>query len=224
MHVEALFTHDARGRMLRVNELGGRALAPRVFFGRTRHGHVLRVRSDVRAEAMAELEAIARTEPRDAPTSQRPHCGAALRAVLARYEPIRRVWAGPAYRIDAAALPDVVATQRVESDDDPLMATFPEWRGEVSQRQPFVVAVDDGRAVAVCCSVRITPVAHAAGVETLPDARRRGFASRAVVAWAKAVAESGAVPLYSTSWDNGASQAVARRLGMHRYGIDFHAT
>ena len=105
-----------------------------------------------------------------------------------------------------------------------LLRTFPDWRDEVDERQPFIVSVEDGAAVALCCSVRITSTAHAAGVETLPAARRRGMASQAVAAWARAVDDLGALALYSTSWDNVASQAVARRLGMKLIGVDFHVT
>ena len=84
--------------------------------------------------------------------------------------------------------------------------------------------VESGRAAALCCSVRITPEAHEAGVETLPGSRGRGYASSAVAAWAKAVAALGALPLYSTSTENAASQGVARRLRMRLIGLDYHIT
>ena len=109
-------------------------------------------------------------------------------------------------------------------DNAALRETFPDWRADVPLSQPFIVVVDSGRAVALCCSVRITSAAHEAGVETLPESRRSGFAARAVAAWARAVSALGALPLYSTSTDNVASQGVARRLGMHRFGFDFHVT
>ena len=223
LHVDALFTHDARARLLRVNEFGGRNVAPRVYLGRTPKGHVLRVRADVADDVAAELRAIAATEPIVADMPQRPQCGALLRATLARLESVRQVWVGPAYCVDVDALPSDTATVQLEAEG-PLLARFPEWRGEVRYRQPFVVALDGEAGAAICCSVRITHAAHEAGVETVLTARRRGFATRAVVGWARAVAELGALPLYSTSWDNLASQAVARGLRMRRYGVDFHVT
>jgi RimJ/RimL family protein N-acetyltransferase len=223
LHIDALYTHDARGRLVSVNEPGDKP-APRVFLGRTSAGHLLRMRADVPDALVDELAALVEAEPHHAPLAQRPHCGDAIEALLSSRAPIERVWTGPAYCIDADALPKPRNTVRVTAEDTQLLRTFPDWRDEVRLREPFMVAVEAGRAVALCCSVRITAAAHAAGVETLPDARRRGYAAQVVTAWAKEVASLGALPLYSTSSDNVASQGVARRLGMHRIGLDFHVT
>jgi hypothetical protein len=45
-----------------------------------------------------------------------------------------------------------------------------------------------------------------------------------VAAWAKAVYDMARVPLYSTSWDNEPSRALAKRLGLIQYGVDLHFT
>jgi len=223
IHLDALYTYDAKGRMSHVNEARG-PRAPRIFLGRTSAGHELRWRADVLESTLASIAERVAREPSALPLSQRPHCGDAIVSLLERDDPVVRIWSGPAYCVDVDALPTAPLVVRVTRANADLLRTFPDWRDEVDERQPFMAAVENGSAVALCASVRITAAAHAAGVETLPAARRRGMASQVVAAWARAVAELGAIPLYSTSWDNVASQAVARRLGMTLIGVDFHVT
>jgi hypothetical protein len=61
-------------------------------------------------------------------------------------------------------------------------------------------------------------------VKTRADHRRRGHAVNAVAGWARAARSRGATPFYSTSWDNVASQGVARRLQLSLVGVDFSLT
>ena len=103
-----------------------------------------------------------------------------------------------------------------------LRGGFEELVEELPDWQPFLAIVEEGRAVSVCRSVRITPDAHEAGVETLPDFRGKGYAKDVVAGWARLVQSMGALPLYSTSWENTASQAVAKKLHLVPYGADFH--
>ena len=65
-------------------------------------------------------------------------------------------------------------------------------------------------------------VAGLKGVETLPDFRGKGCAREVTAEWARRVRAAGAIPMYSTSWENKASQAVARKLHLNCYGADFH--
>ena len=96
-----------------------------------------------------------------------------------------------------------------------------DWLPDVPHTHPFIAIVKDGQAVCVCGSARISDNAHHAGVETVPRYRRRGYAAQAVLAWASAVRDLGANPLYAHSLDNIASQNVARRLGMKIIGTDY---
>ena len=94
-------------------------------------------------------------------------------------------------------------------------------RSEIDYAQPCVVFVRDNQAVSICRSVRITSLAHEAGLETLVPYRGRGYAAAVVAGWATAVRQAGRLPLYSTSTDNMASQSVARKLGLSFYGVNF---
>jgi RimJ/RimL family protein N-acetyltransferase len=91
---------------------------------------------------------------------------------------------------------------------------------EFEARGPLMVAIVDGVAVSACFCARLTARAAEAGVETVEAYRGRGYAPAVVAAWAHAVRAIGRIPLYSTSWDNLASQAVARKLGLIQYGTD----
>jgi RimJ/RimL family protein N-acetyltransferase len=129
---------------------------------------------------------------------------------------------GPAYHFTAYPEPSrpllaLTAThaERLRGGFEALVAELPAW-------QPFLALVEEGRAVSVCRSVRIIPAAHEAGVETLPDFRGKGYAQDVVAGWARVVQSLGAIPLYSTSWENTASQAVAKKLHLVPYGADFH--
>jgi len=60
--INAFFTHDALGRIIRINEPNGN-LAPRFFLGRTRNGNLWRVRNDLDTKTMQDLAQLASEEP-----------------------------------------------------------------------------------------------------------------------------------------------------------------
>jgi len=223
LHMEALFTQDARGRMVCVNEPDG-DVAPRFYIGRTVHGSVWRFRHDLDDGLVQTLETLCSKEVPGEEYVLPPHGSGEFEDALARTAPVQKKWAGPAYRFPRS-LPVTSETLCVrEPDSAVLHADLVEWIDDIPERQPFVVYLHAGRAVSVCCSVRKTRAAHEAGVETAQAFRGRGYAAQVVAAWARAVRELGAVPLYSTSWSNRSSQAVATRLGLVRYGTDLHMT
>ena len=223
LHVAALFTHDAMGRMRRANEPGG-AVAPVFFLGRTAVGNEWRFRHDVGDDLLSELATLCVNEPVGDHMTLPPYGSTPYSDVLAQYGPIQNLWTGPAYHFPGE-LPTAVDTALVTVENaDVLRPHFEDWLGDIPHCQPFMALVQDGRAVSICCSVRITTDVHEAGVETSPDFRGRGYAGEVVASWANAVRRIGPIPLYSTSWENGASRAVAERLGLVRYGTDFHIT
>ena len=95
---------------------------------------------------------------------------------------------------------------------------FSGWTAsEISYRAPIVALVEEGRAVSVCFSSRRSYEAAECGVETAAEFRGRSLAPRVAAAWAQAIRASGLIPLYSTSWSNAPSLAVARKLGLVAY-------
>ena len=221
LHVEALFTRDAAGRLLAVNEPGG-GLAPRFFLGRTSDGNECWVRHDVDGILARDLNTLCESAPGGLETDANPHSTALFSRRLGADGVITNIWEGPAYcfPLDLPGSDDAV---RITAENASVLEPYLEdWVPDVQTGVPLTAFLEGGKAVSICCSVRITSQAHECGVETHPDFRGRGYALKVVAAWARAVLEEGPVPLYSTSWENHASRAVARKLGLVQYGADLH--
>jgi len=220
IQAEALFTHDARGRIVAVNEPGGDR-APLFFLARSPDGHIWRCRDDVPDKTARTLERLVREDPVDDHPRAEPRALDTYLTLLNTSRATATIWSGPAYsfpkrlevpsdvtRITAANL--TLLTAMVSHLDDVT--------SRLETREPVCAVIEDGLAVSLCYSSRLTDRAAEAGVETVEGRRGRGYASMVVAAWARAVREGGRVPLYSTSWDNAAAQAVARQLGLQQYG------
>lgn len=221
IQAEALFTHDVNGRIRRVNEPGG-ARAPRFFLGRTTQGSEWRFRDDLDDTLCRELEGACRSERPGDEYLEPPHGLPIFEDILARHAPIQGTEAGPAYRFPRG-LPVPLHTVVVTSANADVLRPYLEpWLEDVAHQRLLLAYMHGGRAVSVCASVREHDRAHEAGVDTAAEFRGHGYAAQAVVAWAAAVRRLGRIPLYSTSWKNVASQAVARKLGLVRYGTDLH--
>jgi GNAT superfamily N-acetyltransferase len=223
IHVRALFTCDSESRLLLVNEPDSAvAPAPRFFLGRTRVGNIWRFRADLPENLIHEFGSLCTDEPPLNTEFNEPprHVERYIR-LLEKHAPVERVSTGPAYSFPKDIMPSRHLLAITENDSERLQGGFEELVAELPAWQPFVALLEADRVVSVCRSVRVTPEAHEAGVETLPESRGKGYAKDAVSGWAQRVWAVGAIPLYSTSWENNASQAVARKLGLEYYGADF---
>ena len=224
LHVGALYIHDATGQIVRVNEHDG-APAPRFFVGATASGLVRRYRRDVDDTIRHQLEEASADHPLLGSEAEPAAHLAQYAEILSRSAPVQRTEAGPAFRFPEQLPASSSAAVLVsEANIGLLHPLLEEWIPDVRRSAPLVALALDGRAVAVCGSVRITPQAHEAGVETAAAFRGRGLASQVVAAWARAVRARNAAPFYSTSWRNEASQAVARKLALVQFGNDLHLT
>jgi RimJ/RimL family protein N-acetyltransferase len=223
IHVRALFTHDAESRLLFVNEPDNAvAPAPRLFLGRTRAGNVWRFRVDLPEKLCDELDALCADEPPLSTEFNEPprHLETYVR-LLEKHVPVQEVSNGLAYKFTKYEMPSTPLLIVTENNAEMLEGGFEKLIEELPTWQPFVALIEGNRAVSVCRSARITAEAHEAGVETLPDFRGKGYAKDVVAEWARLVLAAGAIPLYSTAWENNASQAVARKLHLKCYGADF---
>lgn len=221
IHVEALFTQDENGHLLGINEPDSDAvLAPRFFLGHTNEGSICRFRYDLPEYMVMQLKEVVATEPMvmDQWTISQFH------DILQSHAPVERVWHGPAYCFSDRIEPSKNVVRLSRENAELLKGEFAEMVPELDDLQPYFAVVEDSQAVSICRSVRLSSRAHEAGVDTLEGYRRRGYATSAVAAWALAVRALNLIPLYSTSWDNVASQGVAQRLGMVQYGVDYHVT
>ncbi len=218
-----LYRIDRAGRLLSVNESGDPP-APRLFIGRTLERNLWHTRHDFPDDLAAEIDALLAREPPPRDLREPLRCEEEVRAILERHAPITGVWFGPAWWCpEGIAARRAVEVARLTSEEA-LRKHFPGWATDFAAAQPCAAVLDGDDAVAVCCSSRVSSVAAEAGVDTLEGYRGRGYAAAAVAAWAEAVRAGGRIPLYSTAWDNLASQGIARSLGLIPYGADLSFT
>jgi hypothetical protein len=220
LQIETLYRVDADGCLVAINE-ADEPPAALFFMGRTAAGSLWRFHRDLPVGIRAEIDALCRTEPAGADFSQPPRQAEAIKKLVSQYQPVGREWRGPAYAFPEDFAGEGQGILIDGSTEHLFQGEFAEFREFWPLVQPCLALVEQGQAVSVCFSSRTSTAAAEAGVETLPEFRGRGYAGAVVARWARAVRQSGRRPLYSTSWDNLASQAVARKLGLIRYGEDW---
>lgn len=227
IQLETLYVLDEAGDLRFVRE-PGYALheldpAPRLWMGRSLEGNLWRFRDDVPEAVRLEVEALCRLEPVTDDLETEPGQRGAILAALERHAPITEKWRGPAYWLPETGIEPRDAVIVTEENAHVLERHFP-WK--LTSRNSFTTGVltaslEGGDAVSICYCAQLTEHASEAGVDTVEVARGRGHASAAVALWARAIRARGLQALYSTSWENVASRAVARKLGAVLYGEDW---
>ena len=224
IQVGTLFVHDHDERLRFINEpyRSEDHPAPVVFIGRTRCGSIMRFRYDVPEVLCQRVQAIIQTQPLSGNLYESPSYLAKVKDLLTPHITADRQWMGPAYRFpdSIGVSPEVV---RIDWSTAYLLEFgFSDLIPELDHCQPVVAIVEGDKAVSICQSVRKSEEAEEAGVDTLLSHRGKGYAVQVVAGWAGIVRGQGRIPLYSTSWDNRASQRVAEKLGLELYGVDIH--
>lgn len=219
MQAKALFTHDNNNFIRNINDLDG-APAPRFFFGRTPDGNVLRFRYDLPQVIIRKLTSLVTEEPINNNLSRNTVILEKIKGILQEHKEIQKIYEGPAYKIPRGITfpSDVI---KITNDNVHLLKnSFGYMISELQFWEPCFVKFVNGNVASICFSSRIADASHEAGVETLSDFRGKGFAADVVAAWAADIYKINRIPAYSTSWDNTASQSVAKKLKCDLYGID----
>jgi hypothetical protein len=226
LQAEGLFVHDENGKLTFINDPTEPEAypAPRFFLGFSESDYVFRFRHDLPQHLCAQVKELIQLKPPSMNLQGSPACAREIEEILSSQVAIDKIWCGPAFwfpdRIEVAT--EVVYVRRQNADI--LESGFSDMIPELALTQPCVAILNEGKAVSVCQSVRKTPRAEEAGVDTLEAHRGRGCASLVVAGWAAAVKAKGKIPFYSTSWENRSSQRVAKKLGLIQFGVDYHVT
>lgn len=105
-------------------------------------------------------------------------------------------------------------------DAELLETTFKGYADELAAAQPYVGYFCDGKIVSICRSVR-KEYGHEAGIETLPEYCRCGYAQAILECWTTAVQQQDNVSLYSADVTNTASLQLARKSRYILYASAF---
>lgn len=207
LQLQTLFVLNEQARIIATREPNP-APGPRFFLIRGPTSCVAATRADVSADLAARVGELVRAEPPIHDFRRDPVHAKRYVTLLGGL-----VESGPAFTFPDT-MPNSAPTVLVD-DVARLTQHFRGWTAdEIPERGPIVAIMERGQAVSVCFSARRSPLAAEAGVETAQPFRGRGLAPRATAAWAVAIRASGRLPIYSTSWTNAASLAVARKLAL----------
>jgi hypothetical protein len=223
LYIQTNFVLDEHGRIVSTREPGANR-GPLVAVSKSLKACALAIRADIPPAIASEIDQLAELEtpPLDlqqGPTKSHRYIALLISRIAPTQASVRKTLEsdGPAFEF-----PDRIAKVRecvVVEDEQLLNRNFSGWvPGEIEAgRAPVMAIVERGYPVSVCFCARRSDTAAEAGVETAEAYRGRGYASRVTAAWARAVRDSGRIPLYSTTWSNKASLAVARKLNLKMY-------
>jgi GNAT superfamily N-acetyltransferase len=177
----------------------------RVYVYRHRDGYALYLRHDLPAPIRERIQALG---PEVAFRDRE-----AVKHLLARDGPCTDVFQGQTYLFPEALGPDqfpealrLMEAQRLVMDSYRPGMNVTDWAA--------YAVIRDGRIVSTCTSAREYERAGEAYVYTVPAYRRQGYGRQVTAAWAHHLRRQGKIAFYSHAWDNPASQAVARSLGL----------
>ena len=227
LYIETSFVLDDNGRIVSTREPFAKR-GPLLTIVKSLQACAWAVRADVPPVLVSEIDRLAQAEQpavnfEQGPAQSHRFIALLIRRIAPGEASVRKTMEsdGPAFEFpkELVQSPDVVVVE----DEQLLNRNFSGWiPGEIEAgRAPVMAIVEDGYPVSVCFCARRSDTAAEAGVETAEAYRGRGYAPLVTAAWALAVRQSGRVPLYSTSWSNKASLAVAQKLNLVTYACSW---
>ena len=228
LRLNTLYILNSEGRILSTREPGAKR-GPLFALVRNERGCDWAFRVDVPPDLVSEIEQLARKEPPAFKLRSPPMFADRYLSLLGGvHDPGCegaagvRLYTGPAF-----TFPDTITKSAdvVLIEEEGLLAKhFQGWApGEIAAgRSPALAIIEDEYPVSICFCARRSASAAEAGLDTAEAYRGRGLGPRVTAAWALAIRASGRIPLYSTSWTNTASLAVARKLGLTAYACDWN--
>ncbi len=121
-------------------------------------------------------------------------------------------------RLDEATARSV-ARLLTEKDRSLLEAFQPDAHDDFyrPERQPLIGVVISGQLLSLAHSSRRIPEACELGIDTLPEARRRGYALAATIVWTQTVLQARLASIYSADASNTASLRLADAAGYRAF-------
>ncbi len=208
LHMDCMFTYE-KGRMVYVNEPWGcTAPAPLLMVGHTTEDDIL-----YRFGKYADMGFIKKAE-------SLLNSGIWDISIYQKELGIQKSSQELCLYTRSIAVDSTHCRLLTKEDGELLETTFKEGAEEISTAQPYVGYFCDGKIVSICRSVR-KGHGHEAGIETLPEYCRRGYAQAVLKYWTMAVRQQGCVPLYSADVINTASLQLARKSQYIMYASAF---
>ncbi|MBQ0140250.1 MAG: GNAT family N-acetyltransferase [Kurthia sp.] len=209
-HVEVLFQQNKQNQLTVINEPPFDD-APLLFIGLTKEGSVQRYSYKVDDLLKKRLQNIV--------MYQRDELVVSLINQLSNRLGFREFVMGPTYVFPKLNFSNEEVVLMTEENKELLKDDHRFTYIDFKMKQPCVVIIKNDKIISLCCSARQNNEAAEASVYTAEQYRGKGYGTTVTKAWAYHVQQAGKIALYSTTWDNLASQGVARTLGLHQYGV-----
>lgn len=220
IHVDTLFITNVRGDLVLINEPWEKhkQRAPLIYVSWNESGYAYRFRDDVSADKRQKIEQHLEDVQSFDGAKQLP-CADQIETLLST----QCSESGPTYLAPNTVQPHGEAIL-VEHDNVEVLRThFESMIDHIEDFQPCCVVLDGSDAVSICDTVRRSARAVEAGLHTIETHQRKGYAVAVTSAWVKAVKVEGLIPIYSTSWENIASQGVAKKVGLAPFAVEYSA-